>query len=52
MEKIDEQLIVALLNRDEKTACASITSGANVNQLVCQRRTIETPDGIVTSLCQ
>ena len=48
---MDELLIVSILNKDEKTACESIANGANVNQMVRQKHIVETPDGVVRSLC-
>ena len=51
MEKIDEQLIVAVLGKDEQKACECIEAGAKVNQLIRQTHKVETPDGSVISLC-
>ena len=51
MEKIDEQLIIAILDKDEEKACQTIEQGAQVNQLIMQKHCVETPDGSVKSLC-
>ena len=52
MEKIDEQLIIALLNKDEQKVCESIIGGANINQLIRQKRVVETTEGLVLPLCK
>ena len=51
MKKIDEQLVVALLSRDEQSACKSITDGADVNTLIHQKYAVETLEGAVLPLC-
>lgn len=51
MEKKDEQLIIAILQKDEEKACESIEQGAQVNLLIKQKHAVETPDGSVKSLC-
>lgn len=51
MEKTDEQLIIAILQKDEDKACECIEQGAQVNLLIKQKHEVETPDGAVRSLC-
>ena len=51
MEKIDEQLVVAILQKDEDKACESIKQGAHVNLLIKQSHYVETTEGAVPSLC-
>ena len=50
MKKTDEQLIVAILQKNEKAACQSIEQGASVDLVVRQKRLVETPDGVVLPL--
>ena len=51
MKKIDEQLIISILEKDEQKACLSIEQGAKVNLLIRQTHKVETPEGLVISLC-
>lgn len=51
MEKTDEQLIVAILQKDEDKACECIEQGAQVNLLIKQSHYVETIEGAVSSLC-
>ena len=51
MEKTDEQLIIAILQKDEDKACECIEQGAQVNLLIKQKNVVETPEGSVCSLC-
>ena len=51
MNKLDEQLIVAVLNQDIESACQSLDQGAQANQIVKQTHSYETTEGRVSPLC-
>ena len=51
MNKLDEQLVVAVLNQDVESACQSLEQGAQANQIVKQTHNYETTEGRISPLC-
>ena len=51
MNKLNEQLVVAVLNQDVEIACQSLEQGAEANQIIKQTHSYETTDGRINPLC-
>ena len=51
MNKLNEQLVVAVLNQDIESACQSLEQGAEANQIIKQTHSYETTEGRVNTLC-